>query len=503
MNKPDTMKYDLSMRMVKVLNVILITLPFAVCWYAAYADEIASPYYARGNYLIIALFAALYLIYGRVYEGFWVSMNPLPEIVYSQGLAALISNAILYIVTWLLSKHLPNPLPLLATLVCQVGFSAAWGTGVRRWYFRTWPPRRTLIIYDQREDMEQLLDEPNMRRKFHIVGRLNVQEIFSPSAPNLSESPQPLPDPSTSTALLPDFPDLPSSLPDLSEVDAVFLCGVHSHERNILLKECIAADVVAYITPRIGDVLMQSAHTIHMFHLPVMRTRRCHPDPAYLFLKRLMDIVFSLLALIVASPIMLATAIAIKINDGGPVFYSQRRLTKDGKIFLLHKFRSMRVDAEKDGVARLSTGDKDDRVTPVGRFIRKVRVDELPQLLNILHGDMSLVGPRPERPEIAEQYRESLPEFDLRLQVKAGLTGYAQVHGKYNTTPYDKLQMDLIYISNLGVAQDIRILFGTVKILFTEESTEGIKKDDDIDKKSYTIDHMIALSDVSEKTIAR
>ncbi len=444
MNKPDTVKYDLSMRMVKVCNVLLITLPFAVCWYAAYADEIASPYYARGNYLVIALFAALYLIYGRVYEAFWVSMNPLPEIVYSQGLAALISNAILYIVIWLLSKNLPNPLPLLAALVVQIGLSAAWGAAVRRWYFRTWPPRRTLIIYDQREDMEQLLDEPNMRRKFHIVGRLNVREALS------------------------------RPLLDLAEIDAVFLCGVHSHERNLLLKECIAADVVAYITPRIGDVLMQSAHTIHMFHLPVMRTKRCHPDPIYLFIKRLMDIVFSSLALVIASPIMLVTAIAIKATDKGPIFYSQTRLTKDGKAFLLYKFRSMRVDAEEDGVARLSTGNKDDRVTPVGRFIRRVRIDELPQLLNILRGNMSLVGPRPERPEIAEQYRETLPEFDLRLQVKAGLTGYAQVHGKYNTSPYDKLQMDLIYISNLSIAQDIRILFGTVKILFSAESTEGI-----------------------------
>ena len=173
---------------------------------------------------------------------------------------------------------------------------------------------------------------------------------------------------------------------------------------------------------------------------------------------------------------MIAVSIAIKAYDGGPVFYKQCRLTKDGKTFMVHKFRSMKVDAEKDGVARLSTGDKDDRVTPIGHFIRKVRLDELPQLLDILKGDMSIVGPRPERPEIAAQYEKELPEFALRLQAKAGLTGYAQVYGKYNTTPYDKLQMDLMYIAKPSFIEDLRIIFATIKILFMPESTEGISE---------------------------
>lgn len=171
---------------------------------------------------------------------------------------------------------------------------------------------------------------------------------------------------------------------------------------------------------------------------------------------------------------MAIVALAIKKTDGGPVFYKQVRLTKDGREFKVMKFRSMRVDAEKDGVARLSTGDKDDRITPVGHFIRKVRLDELPQLFNILKGDMSIVGPRPERPEIAAEYEKEMPEFRLRLQARAGLTGYAQVYGKYNTTPYDKLQMDLTYIANPSVLEDLRIMFATVKILFMPESTEGV-----------------------------
>ena len=149
-------------------------------------------------------------------------------------------------------------------------------------------------------------------------------------------------------------------------------------------------------------------------------------------------------------------------------------LILDGKQFEILKFRSMRVDAEKDGVARLSTGDKDDRITRVGHIIRACRLDELPQLLNILKGDLSVVGPRPERPEIAAQYCEEMPEFALRLQAKAGLTGYAQVYGKYNTAPYDKLQMDLMYIAHPSLIEDLKIMLATVKILFMAESTEGV-----------------------------
>jgi lipopolysaccharide/colanic/teichoic acid biosynthesis glycosyltransferase len=212
-----------------------------------------------------------------------------------------------------------------------------------------------------------------------------------------------------------------------------------------------------------------------MFHLPVLRVNRYSPLFEYLFLKRFFDIVLSLIAIVILSPFMIVTALAIK-SDGGPALYKQVRLTKDRKEFNVLKFRSMRIDAEKDGVARLSSGDDDPRITKVGKIIRKIRFDELPQLFNILLGDMSIVGPRPERPEIAELYEKEMPEFALRLQAKAGLTGYAQVYGKYNTTPYDKLQMDLMYIAHPSLIEDLRICFATVKILFMTESTEGVSE---------------------------
>ena len=261
---------------------------------------------------------------------------------------------------------------------------------------------------------------------------------------------------------------------NLHEMQTVFLSGVHSHERNIVLKYCMMHKIDVFVIPRLGDVIMSGACTVHMLHLPMLRVSAYKASPEYLLMKRIIDIVLSLIALIFLSPVLILTAAAVKLTDGGPVFYKQIRLTKDGKPFRIIKFRSMRVDAEKDGVARLSTGDQDERVTRVGRIIRKARIDELPQLLNILKGDLSICGPRPERPEIAAQYCEEMPEFALRLQAKAGLTGYAQVYGKYNTTPYDKLQMDLMYIAHPRIIEDIKIMLATVKILLVPESTEGI-----------------------------
>lgn len=440
------LKRDIAVLIVKLGNVALITLPFLVVWFHFYADRTASPYYYWGNWVVVALFFVLYILFCRIYDGFLISINRISEIVYSQALSSVISDFLLYAVICLLSKRLVNPLPLFGALVVQVLLSGLWAYCAHRWYFSKFPAKRTAVIYDVREGLERLVEEYGLEKKFKIQIAMNVQQALA-------------------------------NKELLNRMETVFLSGIHSHDRNILLKYCVEKDINVYVIPRIGDVLMSGAQSMHMFHLPMLQVGRYHPSPVYLFLKRGFDILASGIATVIMSPVFAATAIAIKRYDGGPVFYKQQRLTKDGKIFEVLKFRSMRVDAEKDGVARLSTGDKDDRITPVGRFIRKVRIDELPQLLNILKGDMTICGPRPERPEIAAQYEEELPEFRLRLQAKAGLTGYAQVYGKYNTTPYDKLVMDLMYIAHPSFLQDLKIMFATVKILFMKESTEGFAQD--------------------------
>lgn len=438
-----TFKHGLTIRIVKISDVVLVTIPFALCWYLYYAQRIYTPFYENGNYGVIALFFVLYITFGRVYDAFQLSMQRASELMYSQMLAICASDVILYVVTWLLTRHMPNCLPMLAAAAAQVVLTAAWSFLANRWYFNVFPPQPTAVIYDTRQGVENLIGQYNLDKKYQVLFTAGVSECIQ-------------------------------DLSMLNGLETVFLSGIHSHDRNVILKYCVEHGINVLVIPRLGDTIMSGAYAIHMFHLPMLKVGRYNPPPEYLMKKRLIDIVVSAMALVVLSPVFLVTAIAIKATDHGPVFYKQIRLTKDGKEFAILKFRSMRVDAEKDGVARLSSGENDSRITPVGKVIRACRVDELPQLINILRGELSIVGPRPERPEIAAQYCEEMPEFSLRLQAKAGLTGYAQVYGKYNTTPYDKLSMDLMYIAHPSLIEDIKIMLATVKILFVPESTEGV-----------------------------
>ncbi len=436
--------HDITIRIAKLINIIMMTVPFTVVWYTFYRDLLWVKFSMRGHWLVIALFVLLYFMIGRTYDARQMSYTGRKKIVYSQMLTCLEVDVIMYIVAWLLIRYMPNVLPFIGILGCQFVLSCIWAYLAQDWYFRTFPPSKTIIIYDMRKGINQLIKEYKLGKKFKVIAGYTIDECLK-------------------------------DLSKLDEADTVFLAGVHSHDRNIVAKYCISKNITAYMIPRVGDLIVMSAERKHMFHLPLMKITRFDPKLEYLIFKRFADIILSLIALIVLSPIFAVVAICIKKEDGGPVFYKQTRLTKNGKLFDILKFRSMRTDAEKDGVARLSSGDDDDRITKVGRVIRKCRLDELPQLINILKGDMSIVGPRAERPEIAAEYEKELPEFALRLQTKAGLTGYAQIYGKYNTTPYDKLLMDLMYIANPSLFEDIKLIFATVKILFMSESTEGVE----------------------------
>lgn len=355
-------KHDIGCRAVKLLVVVLATLPFLVCWYAYFADSIPVPFFRRGNWMVVALFAALYISFARVYDAFWISVNKPSELAYSQILAVLIADGLMYIVIWLINHTIPSIIPCLITLAAQVLLVALWAYGAQKWYFASFPAAKTAVVYsNQRKEVLDLFEQYGLDKKFDVQLSLGPKQCVS----------------------------------DLSQLDGyktVFICGVSSHDRNVILKYCIAHNISVYMLPRIGDIIISGAHKMHMFHLPVLRMGRFSALPEYAIAKRLFDILLSAVALLLLSPVMLITAVAIKVHDGGPVLYKQKRLTKNGKVFKVYKFRSMRVDAEKDGVARLSTGEKDDRITPVGRVIRKVRIDELPQLLNILGGSMSIVG---------------------------------------------------------------------------------------------------------------
>lgn len=431
-------------RSVKLLNIIAISVVFLICWFLYYGHQLVDPFDNKGNWVIVIIFALLYYSFAHLYSGFLIHLSKISELVYAQVLGALLSNLIIYLVISLLVRGFPNALPLFVSFIAEFAVITAWCYIAHQWYFKKFRPKKTMIVCEEREGLEQLIEAYGMDKHFNVILTPNAKECLN------------------------------NGFEEIKDAEVVFLYGVASHDRNKFLKYCIENEIVVYVIPRIGDVIMSSATNMHMFHLPMMMVERYNPTPEYLVVKRVMDIVLSSLVLVVLSPLLMIIGIIIKCTDGGPVFYNQKRLTKDGKEFYVHKFRSMRVDAEKDGVARLSTGENDSRITPIGRFIRKCRIDEFPQLINIIKGDMSIVGPRPERPEIAEQYEKEIPEFHLRLQAKAGLTGYAQVYGKYNTTPYDKLLMDLMYIAKPSIAEDFKIIFATIKILFLPESTEGV-----------------------------
>lgn len=436
---------EILIRFIKLLNPIIMSLVFAGVWYSFYADKIVSPFYDHGNWAIIILFGIVYTIYARMYDSFMISMAKRSEIIYSQSLALLISNGLMYFIVFILMRRLPNVLPLLLAFLIQIILTIGWTWAVNKWYFKNADVIRTIVVYDEQEDLKEWQENNSLKNRFNIVKTLSVNDF---------------------------------KLKQLTgKIGCIFLIDVHSHQRNQILKYCVANNVQVMILPRIGDVIMSGADNLHILHLPILMTGRYHPKPEFLIIKRSFDLIVSILVFILVSPVFLLVSILIKFDDQGPVFYKQERLTKNGKRFKVIKFRSMRTDAEKDGVARLSTGDQDNRVTKIGKFLRKVRLDEIPQLINIIKGEMSIVGPRPERPSIATQYEKKLPEFNLRLQAKAGLTGYAQVYGKYNTDPYNKLKMDLMYIAHPSVLEDLKIMFATVKIIFISDSTEGIDSD--------------------------
>lgn len=441
-------KKGLPLSLIKLLNTFLVLIPFLLCWYLYYEPITLTVTSRKVSGLVITIYCIIFYSLVLKLDGFRASIKTITELIYQQIIAAALTDVCAALGIWMLSIHFPNLFPGFLCFLGQCAIIPLICWWEHNTYYRHHQPAKTVVIYDVRQGTENLVNAYGMKNRFDITKVLPVEEALE------------------------DF-----SILDQAEV--VFCCGVHSHERNVLLKECMYRDLQVYIIPRIGDVLMSGAEQMHMFHLPMLRSKRFQPLSEYRVIKRILDIIFSFAALVLFSPIFLVTAIAIKM-DGGPVFYKQDRLTINGKVFKILKFRSMCVDAEKLSGAVLSAGKNDPRITKVGRFIRACRIDEMPQLINIFKGEMSIVGPRPERPEIAAIYEKELPEFRLRLQAKAGLTGYAQVYGKYNTTPYDKLLMDLMYISCASLFMDLRISIETLRILFDKQSTEGLEDESTI-----------------------
>ncbi|HAQ63143.1 MAG TPA: polyprenyl glycosylphosphotransferase [Ruminococcaceae bacterium] len=262
--------------------------------------------------------------------------------------------------------------------------------------------------------------------------------------------------------------------PDLFDIidrcDTVFVYDVPISSRTMIVEYCYSKNKNIYYNFEMCDVVALRGRTAILDDKPLYASQVKELTFEQRAVKRAFDVFFSVLGLIILSPLFALCAILIKAEDGGKVLFKQKRATKDGKIFSVYKFRTMK---EKDSVNRSVTSD-DDRITKVGNLLRKFRIDELPQLINIIKGDMSIVGPRPEMVENVDEYEDKLPEFSYRLRVKAGLTGHAQIAGKYNTSPKDKLVLDLMYIEKYSLWLDFKLIFQTLTVFFkAAESTEA------------------------------
>lgn len=412
--------------------------------YFMYSIKVRLPLYNKGNILLILIYAVLLFLLTKMYGGTKIGYYRNAEVIFSQIFALLAVNVITYLQNSVMSLHLLPVGPTATMTVLQALATFVWTVIASYIYKNIFAPRKLLVVHGERPVDDILQKFASRKDKYTIEKCINISEGIGAVCAEATE-----------------------------RYDAVVIWDIDVQTRNEIMKFCYGKNIRVYIMPHISDVILKGSDMLNLFDTPIFLTREYVLTMDQRFFKRMIDLVCAVILAVITSPIMLVTAIAVKIYDGGPVLYKQVRVTRDNKEFKIMKFRSMRVDAEKDGVARLASKN-DSRITPVGKFIRKVRIDELPQLFNIIKGEMSFIGPRPERPEIIKQYVEEMPEFAYRTKVKAGLAGYAQVYGKYNTTPYDKLKLDLTYIENYSLWLDIKLMLLTLKILFSAESTEGV-----------------------------
>ncbi len=422
---------------------------YAYYWFNIYYESVQEylKYWLNGHLLILAIYGVLLFFFSHMYGGMRIGYLKNAEVIFSQILALGIVDIVTYFQVSLMVRALFSVEAFFSMAVFQSIWIVISVHAASFVYKNIFPPRKLLLVHGDRPIADILKKFESRKDKFEISKCMHIDAGVDAVKKEA-----------------------------LERYDAVVLWDISVEARNKILKFCYGQSIRIYIMPKIPDVILKGAEELHLFDTPLLLTREYVLTIEQRFMKRCIDLICSLLLFLIASPFMLLTAIAIKLYDRGPVLYKQVRCTTDGRQFSILKFRSMRVDAEKDGVARLAAKN-DSRITPVGKFIRKVRLDELPQLINIIKGDMSFIGPRPERPEIIAQYMEIMPEFAYRMKVKAGLAGYAQVYGKYNTTPYDKLKLDLAYIENYSVWLDIKLMILTVKVLLWPDSTEGVEAD--------------------------
>ena len=390
--------FDKYRRLIKLFFGLLLTLALSGIYgyiFTNWLNQIIwAPFWRRGIWMMVFIYTVLLAFFLMIYGGYRIGVLRVGNLIYSQTLALFFTNFITYFQITVQDKKFTTPLPIITNFVLSLIVASILTYLLSKAYSAIFPPRRLLLAYGERNDFN-LMEKMSIREDKYVIAKIMYYADF-------------IEDMETQVSLF----------------DAIIVGDIPSHERNMIIKYCFSRGIRTYSVPKLSDILLRSSEEFNLFDSPLLLSRNVGLQIEQEWMKRCMDLVFSIIGLILSSPIFLLAAISIKATDRGPVFYTQKRLTRGGEVFDILKFRTMIQDAEKYTGAMLSE-ENDPRILPVGRVLRATRLDELPQLINILKGEMSLVGPRPERPEIAADIEEKIPEFAYRLKVKAGLTGLA------------------------------------------------------------------------------
>ena len=414
---------------------------------------------SRTTGVTLVTFIVLLATTMAVYGGYQVGRLKSKPICISMSLATLVTDLVAHFEFCIMCVNEKNndhfvyesPHLLLITIALQVAFIISLVYFGNYVYFYINKPEKCCIVTSSEESLNIIAERVSKYKK-----QYQIVDMIPYTSPSVFEV--------------------------INRNDTVFLYDIPQKDKIILNEYCYAYHKNIYYNFEMSDIVALGSRTVFFDDKPIVSAHVRNLTIEQRVIKRTMDIVLSLLALILFSPFALLIAIAIKAEDKGHVFYRQARATKGGKVFLVYKFRTMK----EDGSINVSVKKDDKRITKVGKFLRKYRLDEVPQFINILKGDMSLVGPRPEMVENVDKYTEELPEFTYRLRVKSGLTGFAQIAGKYNTSPKDKLVLDLMYIEKYSLWLDVKLLLQTVTVVLkADDSTEAFRKKEKKEKPKY------------------